>query len=75
MTAGHAWAVLAVGVSAYEVCCRPGELLSHGVDRARARHPLADVAVHAAVLVTAAHLLRWLPPKVDPYTALHRLRR
>lgn len=63
----YGWlAVLAV-VAAAEVSACPGQMLSHAMVRYKAAHP---VVVTAVVLTTAAHLLEWIPPPVDPF---HRL--
>lgn len=62
--AERAWLALAVGVAAYELTARDGELLSHAVDRWLEAHP---VLTFTAVGVTAAHLLNLLPERVDPF--------
>ena len=61
------WAAIAAAVVYHELSCRDGELLSEAVDRGLEKNP---VPIYALVLITAAHLLNWLPTKVDPY---HRL--
>lgn len=68
LTAGRAWAVLGVSVALYELLCPPGEMLSHGVDKALEKHP---VAVTAAIGYTALHLCNLLPTEIDlfHYTA------
>jgi hypothetical protein len=63
-SAERAWVALGVGVAAYEVLARDGELLSHQVDRWLETHPVVTTAV---VTFTAAHLLNILPPKADPW--------
>lgn len=60
----RAWAFIAAFVAYHELACPEGELLSQAVDRGLTKHP---VVIHAAVLITAAHLLNWLPLKADPY--------
>ena len=72
MTAGQAWIAVIGGIAVYEFCSREGELLSEGVDRARERHWSLNVAVHGVVVVTAAHLLRLMPPRLDPFSAALR---
>lgn len=65
-----AWAALCCLITGYEVWALrtdPTRLLSRSLDRIRATHPAANAAVSATILVTAAHLLRWLPSAVDPF--------
>ncbi len=62
--ADRAWLALAVGVAAYEVLAREGEMLSHSYDRWLINHP---VLTWSATIVTAAHLLNLLPSQMDPY--------
>lgn len=59
-----AWLTLAAGVIAYELFAKDGELMSEIVDHWLQKH---RVATTVAITVTAAHLLNWLPPKIDPY--------
>ena len=61
------WAAIISGVVYHDALCEDNDTLSEVVDRALEKHP---VLIHALVLITAAHLLNWLPTKVDPY---HRL--
>lgn len=61
-TAGKAWAWIGALVTAYELSCPKGELLSEGVDRAIEKHP---VAVPLAIGYTAAHLCNVLPKQID----------
>lgn len=68
-------AVLVAGVVVYEVAAPDGQLISHGMDRLRARSVVLDVAAHVVVVVTAAHLLRLLPARWDPYTWCHSVTR
>ncbi|MEV6219782.1 hypothetical protein [Nocardia sp. NPDC051833] len=70
ITAGHLWLALAGVVTALEVIAPDGELLSEGVDRGMERHPLL---VRAAIIMTAAHLLNWLPERLDPFARLPRV--
>lgn len=58
------WTAIAAAVVYHELSCKEGELLSEAVDRGLEKNPLP---IYALVLVTAAHLLNWLPPKVDPF--------
>jgi hypothetical protein len=63
-SAERAWAALGIGVLAYELLAREGELLSHQVDRWLETHPAVTWAV---VTLTAAHLLNVIPPRADPW--------
>ncbi|WP_131810141.1 hypothetical protein [Mycolicibacterium mucogenicum] len=60
----RAVAALAAGALAHEITCDEGEYITDVFRRAKARWP---VLTQIAVLVTAAHLLNYLPPQVDPY--------
>lgn len=62
--AGKAWAVLGLGVVAYDLTCKQGETLSEGVDRGLESKP---VATTLAIGVTCLHLLNKLPQQVDPF--------
>jgi hypothetical protein len=62
--ADRAWLALAIGVGAYELMAREGELMSHSYDRWLLNHP---VMTWGATLITAAHLLNMLPERCDPY--------
>ena len=70
LTAKRAWAAIAIGVTAYELACKDGELLSQGVDKAIDKHP---VAVPLAIGITAAHLCNLIPEKIDPFTQFTKL--
>lgn len=74
MNATTGWATLIGGIAAYEYTCirtgNPDALLSRGLDRARARHPMLNIACQGAVVATAAHLLRVVPPKYDIFAVL-----
>lgn len=61
---GPAWAVLAVAVVAYEAAAPAEHLLTAACARSMERHP---VLTRAAILVTAAHLLGVLNPRLDPF--------
>jgi hypothetical protein len=63
-SAERAWFALAIGVFAYELFAKEGELLSHQVDRWLESHPVITSAV---VTMTAAHLLNILPQRADPW--------
>jgi len=63
LTASNGWKGLIAAVAVYEVVCAEEELLSRGLDRLMARHP---VWPRAAVLVVALHLINWLPARFDP---------
>ncbi|MFD6400807.1 hypothetical protein [Nocardia sp. NPDC060249] len=66
LKAGPAWAILISAVTVYELCADTDELLTAACERTTRRHP---VAVRAAVVVTAAHLLGVLPISIDPFHA------
>ncbi|MEJ9080772.1 hypothetical protein WKY82_20350 [Gordonia malaquae] len=66
-----AWSILLGSVVAYEAQCvardRPEDLLTRGVARARSRSPRHRAGVDAAIVITAAHLIGVLPPRIDPF--------
>lgn len=64
LTAKRAWAIIGLGVLAYEMAAPPGELLSEGVDTKLSQHP---ILTRAAIGVTALHLMNLLPEKIDPF--------
>ncbi|WP_280465855.1 DUF7427 family protein [Nocardia brasiliensis] len=70
--AWHLWAVVGAVVVAAELLAPPGQLLSEGVDRALERRPLL---VRIAIELVARHLLNDIPPSIDPFSYLPRLRR
>lgn len=74
VTAARAWLVLGVAVAVYELLADEHELLSSGVDRARASRPLTDAAITFGVVATAGHLLRVWPRAYDSLAQLSRLR-
>ena len=74
VTAGRAWAVLVAGIAVYEALCPEGHLLTDGI-RSAQRTALGHVATSGAVIATAAHLVGVLPPAVDPFTQVTRLKR
>lgn len=74
MTGSHAWCLLIASIAAYEVYAirtDPDQLLSRSLDRARATHPVANVAILAAIAATSAHLARIVPPRMDVFTLAH----
>lgn len=70
VTAARMWAVIGLSVAVYEALVDEEQLLGR-MDRARAVHPAVNVVVSGAIVVTAAHLLRTIPPKLDPYSRFH----
>lgn len=71
MTGTRAWAILIAYIAAVDLTAirrgRPDHTLSATVDRARARHTLADTLITGAIVTTAGHLLRVWPDKADPF--------
>lgn len=63
----RAWIVLAASIVTYEFVAQPDELLSEAVDRYLEKHPWLTRMI---VAVVSAHLLNFIPPRVDP---LHRI--
>ncbi|WP_109527251.1 MULTISPECIES: DUF7427 family protein [Nocardia] len=61
--AWHLWLIVGTVVAVAEEIAPTGQLLSEGVDRAIERHP---ILVRAAIIITALHLVNWLPARVDP---------
>lgn len=75
MTAGRAWTLLIATVTAWELYALrrdPDLLLSRGMDRARAAHPITNTACRTAIIATALHLARLIPPHLDIYRAVSR---
>lgn len=76
-TSSKAWAVLAAGVTAYEVLAPHGELLSEAVDRALER-PIGKYAAIGAVAIVGCHLLNifehFHTESLDPIHQLGRLK-
>jgi hypothetical protein len=62
LTAKRGWVAVGLLVTAYELACPRGELLSEGIDRAMDKHP---VAIPAAIGYTALHLMNLLPEELD----------
>lgn len=75
MNGSRAWLLLITAISAYEVHCirsdRHDELLSRALDRARASHPVANVAVLTTIAATSLHLARLTPARYDVFALLH----
>ncbi|WP_336818977.1 DUF7427 family protein [Gordonia sp. MMO-8] len=74
MSGGRAWWCLIGGVAAWEIYALrtdPERLLSRALDRGRATHPVANVAVLAAIAATSLHLARVVPSRFDVFALLH----
>lgn len=67
---GPAWLVLGAAIALYEIASPADELLTAACHRALIKHP---IATRAAILLTAAHLLALIPPRVDPFTQIAHL--
>lgn len=67
LTAKRGWLAVGALVTAYELSCPEGELLSEGVDRAMEDHPYL---VAGAIGITALHLANLLPEQIDPFHQL-----
>ena len=69
------WTSLIVSIAGYEAYCirseRKDELLSRVLDRARAKHPVANVAILATIAATSLHLARAVPSRFDVFALLH----
>lgn len=64
--ADRAWLAIMGGGGLYEVAAfirQDWELLSSAFDRYRSAHP---IVAHAVVIYLGLHLLRRIPPKLDP---------
>ena len=64
---GKAWMILASGIIAYDLACPVGQTLSAGCQHAHRQRPWLTRTV---VAYLAAHLLGWLPRRVDVLTQL-----
>lgn len=62
-TSDRAWIVLAAAIVTYEIVAQPDELMSEAVDRYLETRPWLT---RLAVAVVAAHLLNFIPPRIDP---------
>lgn len=67
LTAKRGWTLLVAGIVLYEALCIEDELLSRGFDRLLERHP---VWPRLAVILIAAHLVNFIPERVDPVAKL-----
>lgn len=70
LKARYAWPLGISIVIAYELLCDEHELLSRGMDRARATHPVIRMAIDAGLVFTLLHLTRSYPDRyqhLDPY--------
>ena len=72
MTGERALVVLVGSIIGWEAWCirtdRHDELLSRVTDRLRARHIAIDIAAHAIIGTVALHLVRRIPPRLDPFS-------
>ncbi|WP_444980709.1 DUF7427 family protein [Nocardia xishanensis] len=68
----YAWLILGVSVLVYEALAPADQLLTTACARGLTRHP---VLTRAAIVITAAHLLRLIPPSLDPYSGAEKLLR
>lgn len=66
-----AWIGLAVGVGVYDMASPPGHTLSEGMTRYHRTRPWLTRAIIAYLV---AHLLDWLPDRLDPLTQATRIR-
>jgi hypothetical protein len=69
---GNAWRLLAAAIATYELITPPEQLLTAACERGIKRHP---IAVRAAIIVTALHLLGLIPRRIDPYAHLPGVRK
>lgn len=74
MNGSTAWTALIVSVGVYEYACvktgHPEQLMSRALDRGRASHPVANVAILGAIAATSLHLARVIPAKWDVFSLL-----
>lgn len=74
MNGSTAWATLIVSIGVYEYTCvrtgKPEQLLSRALDRGRASHPVANVAILGAIAATSLHLARIVPARWDVFSLL-----
>lgn len=71
-SADKAWAVLGLGVLAYDLAAEPGMTLSEGADAWMVRHPWL---VRGIAFALAAHVANAIPDRVDPIHGLFVLSR
>jgi hypothetical protein len=69
LTGKRAWMAVAGLVTAYELICPDGELLSEECDRAINKYP---TLTRAAIGYTALHLMNMLPQSLDVYHQAHK---
>ena len=69
-----AWSVLGAAILAYEYFAPKNQLLSEAVDRGL-EHPVGKYAIPAFVGATALHLINVMPPEIDVWHHLGRLKR
>lgn len=67
-----AWLALGTAIILYEVVAEEGEMLTHAVDGWRRSHRVITVAT---IVSTTLHLLRLMPPAVDPWVLAFRWRK
>lgn len=70
LSGGQVIALLGGIILYHELACRKGELISEVFDRGLDKNA---ALVTTATVVTAAHLLNALPPRVDPFSWICRL--
>ncbi|WP_423201253.1 DUF7427 family protein [Gordonia sihwensis] len=67
----RAWSIVVGGVTGYELWCvatgNDEQLLSRGIERARASSPAANAAILFAIGATALHLAGLVPRRLDVY--------
>lgn len=67
-----AWVGVVGGILIYEVLAPDNELMSEAVDRAIAKHP---ILTRVLIFLVALHLSNLLPPRIDPFYYLAKVRR
>lgn len=68
------WATLIGGIAAYDFLCKDGDTLTERAwDLQKSR--LGKAVVTGVIGATALHLLHLLPPAVDPFVHLGKLKR
>jgi hypothetical protein len=63
----RAWVALSLGVAVWDTICPKDEQLTDAAHRGMEDHPLLTTGV---VAVTALHLTKRLPPRLDPFRLL-----
>lgn len=69
--ADRAWLALAGGVLVYDLASPSGETLSEGMGRYHTARPWLT---RLGVAIVAAHLLDWLPARLDPFASITLVR-